>query len=360
VTAQRVVWLPLLTLCAVAAAACAGPRDAITELGALYATRDGDHATYAKVDTEGDEIEEPVAFALEHLTEIDEADADDLEPCERAALCVTLAEMARLDRARVVRGRALVSLREQLLLLDRPARMLAARPVDEEALGKELDALLTLAEGPPEAAGAVVAQRGADLQRAAEALLKVAPDRIALAEKLARLAAKGGRRARDAEAPDEVIHALERAAAAQATQLAVLVARGAAPPLAYGLTDPGEGARGAAGKLLMTFDPVAATADLGRVWQSEMRRGTGPGEAALVRVFWLRELAAAPLTGANLHPTLRAALVEELMGEDAATAWWAQQAMAHLLARDPATTPVAELRSAWLALSEWQPERAGS
>ena len=359
-TAQRVVWLPLLTAWVVAATSCSGPRDAITELGGLYATRDGERATYAKSDSEGDEIEEPVVFALEQLTEIDESDADELEPCERAALCVTLAEMARLDRARVVRGRALVSLREQLALLDRPARLLETRPVDEEALGKELDALLTLAEEAPESAGALIAARGADLLRAAAALQSVAPDRIALAEKLALLAAKGARRARDAEAPAEVIAALEKAAAAQACQLAALVARGGAPPTLHGLTDPGEGARGTAGKLLLMLDPVAAPVDLGKVWQVEMQRGTGPGEAALVRVFWLQELAAAPMTGANLHPPLRRALIAELVGDDAATAWWAHQAMAHLLARDPATTPVAELKSAWLALSEWQPERAGS
>jgi len=359
VTSPRVVWLPLRTALVVAAASCAGPRDAITSLGALYETRDGDHATYAKHDPDGDEVEDPVSHALNQLTEIDEADADELEPCERAALCVTLAEMARLDRARVVRARALVTLREQLVLLDRPAKLLVARPVDEEALGKELDALLTLAEGPPEAAGALVAARGADLRRAAAALESVAPDRIALGEKLTRLAAKGGRRARDCEAPEDLVAALEHAAAMQAAQLAALVAHGGAPPTFYGLTDPGEGARGAAGKLLLTLEPIGATADLGRIWKFEMARGTGPGEAALVRVFWLRELATAPLTGANIHPSLRTALVEELMGEDAATAYWAQQAMAHLLGRDPAT-PVAELRSAWLALSEWQTERAGS
>ncbi|MBM4013608.1 MAG: hypothetical protein FJ293_01410 [Planctomycetes bacterium] len=372
------------------ACSCATPQDRIADLGDLYATRDAPRATYAPdvVDrglgarfgrawcwpwdepaplTEREPLEDPVGFALDRLDELEQTlDDDALDPVERVVAVVTLADLATLDRSRIVRQRAFAVLARLCDALPAtPPRPLASH--DEAALLAAIEPLLAFCESPTVDAAPLAPDREAELARAAAALEAVAVERIALAQRFALLAAKGARRAErvdrseraaaDGGAPVATA-ALERAAIAQARQVAWLATAPAADH-PRGIGDPGDGVRAVAGQVRIRLDPVAATVDLGRAWSGELNRAFAPGIVTLVRIEWLQALAQAPIRGANVHPSLRGALAQELDDEDAAVAHWARAAIGHLLERD-AATPSAELKAAWLALGEWQPARAGS
>lgn len=368
-------FLPAVLFAAAGAlAGCATPRDALANLGELYASREEPVAAYAAEVTDRgfwartgrafrsiaadpppladvEPLEEPVEFALEQLAEVEAADADDLDPAERVAAAALLAEMARLDRARVLRLRALEVLARQIELLGGSGRPCALAPVDPATLEAKLDPLLRLAEGDLEAARGRLAGDATRLGAAAGELAALEPDAFGLALRLARLAAKCARRGRDLAADRELVASLDAAGIAAARHLAFLVAR-ADEVLGRGLLDPAEEPRVAAAELLFALDPVAATVEIGRAWQYGVPRA--------VRIAWLRALASAPLDAANVHPSLRPALVSDLTlrSQDAALAWWSRAALAHLLGRDVETTPIAELEAAWLALGEWQPRVA--
>lgn len=361
-------------------AACASPTDAISNLGELYSTRDGERATYAGTVTdrgffarlgqacrlpwsdpaplvEQEELEDPVAFALANLRDLDGEEVGELDSCERAVAVATVADLAQLDRSRIVRQRAYEVIAAQLAATQPlPAR--PAGPAEEAALAAPLEALLALCEAAPADAEAVAQASALLLPAAAAALTSAAPTRMALAQKFVLLAVKGARRAAAAGLEPTVVAALEQAALIQSVQVAWLAAH-PEPASVHGVLDVADGVRSAAGRLLIAIDPVAATVDLGRSWMIEQNRALAPGIVTLVRVDWLRALATAPIEGANVHPSLRGQLAQELLADDAAVAWWARAAVAHLLGRDQAATPVAELKAAWLALGEWRPTLAG-
>lgn len=355
---RRVALLPLALLLPFALlAGCSTPRDAVARLGELYARHDDVVAEYSA------EIDDPVDEALEQLACLEEGDEEDLEPGERVAAVATLAELSRLDRSRIVRARALGVLLRQLDWLPADRRPATLAPIDEAELTRALEPLLALAECPPEEVAARVGVDGPALLAAARALAAAQPDSFALTLRLTRLAAKSARRARDGGGGAELLAALDGAGAAQARQLAFVVARADAR-FGRGVLDPAGEVRAAAGALLCAIDPIAATVELGRAPGPGLAPAWNPGVPSLVRIAWLQQLERAHLTGANVHPALRSVLVQELQSDDAAIAFAARGAVAHLLGRAragdaaaaaPAALPsVAELKSAWLALGEWQ------
>ncbi len=361
--ALRILALLLLAL----ASACVTSRDAVANLGELYTRRDESVADYAALVTdrgffarlgrtfgtnddpaalyESEELEDPIAFALDNLARLELSDADDLDPCERVAAIATLAEMARLDRARIVRARAIEVLQSQLAQLDGPRKPAAVAAIDDAELNRKLDPLLRLAEAEPAAIAAVLANESAALMAASAELASVQPDAFLLALRLTRLAAKSTRRAIDGGGAAPLCSALDRAGFAAARHLAFLVAR-ADRALGRGVLDGASEVRLASGALLLSIDPIAATVEFGRAWTAAV--------APTVRVAWLQQLELAPIVAANVHPTLRAVLVQELQSDDAAVAYAARHAVCHLLARDPQGAKLPELKAAWLALGEWQ------
>ena len=346
----------LLLLAALPAAACHSERDAIANLDALYASRTGEHALYAKeVPKQGffagkdskEEIDDPVEFAIENLQELREAGPKSLDALERTRALGVACEMGRLDPSRIVRKFAYdTALVLWHSLPDRKFRF-ESRAVDEAALNVELDALIVLASAPPERQAPLLDERAAEIARGTAALEAVAPDRFELAHKLLLLAAKCGRIASTAEDEKEVEAALTAAAESLAGHVAFLAAR---PDFSSGrgVVDPSPEVQASAGRLLIAIDPVAATADLGEVYPRT--------QEALVRIAWLEALVEAPMRAPAVNGKLREPIALDLEYGDASIEFWAKHAMAHLLGADPDATSDAELRARWDALGEWDPQ----
>jgi hypothetical protein len=383
-------------LCCAAVLGCAAPQDSVAALGEIYDTRDPPRATYSSdaVDrgwgarfgqsfrlpwsepeplSEVEPLEDPVAFALEHLDRLDAALADgdeELDLIDRAIAVATLADLATLDRSRIVRQRAFAVMAFACGgLPTEPSRPKGAST--EAGLPAALEPLLAYCEVPAGDVAPLTAVQASELTGSARQLEATAVEGLKTAQRLALLCAKGARRASrskrgeqppgaeaEAGAVPDAVRALERAAAAQARQAAWLATLPATDH-PRGIGDPGDLVRATAGRVRLLLDPVAATEDLGRAWVAEQNRAFAPGIVTLVRIEWLKTLAEAPISGANVHPSLRGPLLQELDAEDASVAHWARAAIAHLLGRDPGA-PRSELSAAWLALGEWQPARSGT
>jgi len=340
--------LPWLLL----AGGCLSPRKSIANLDELYESRGGERATHAREITDHgwfsldgrEELDDPVAFAIENLGELARASPRDLDRLERARAIGVAAEIGRIDPSRIVRLRGYETARALWLGIPETGFRFAARPVDEAELHARIDALLTLATAEEARRGGLVAAHGSALAEGALALAEQRPDSFPFALKLLLLATKAGRLVELSDGPPSLLESLERASESLAAQVCFLTAR-ADPAAGGGIADPSPEVRIGAGRLLIAIDPVAATAELGRVYAFTPE--------AAVRIAWLRALSESRARARGVHPSLRGPLALELEAEDAAVEWWARQALAALLALDAERTEVAELRSRWLALGEW-------
>jgi hypothetical protein len=347
----------------------AAPPTAVANLEDLYRARDDQTGTYANevtdrgwINTKGlairgifgepdpitevEQLDNPIEFGLKNLAIVFDTSGETLDDFEWARAVAAAAEIGRIDPARILRSRGYET--AALLLGSRRTggERCEVKPVDEAALTTALAPLRALADAPRKERAAVIASHSADLLPAARALTAVRPGSFELCGKLLQLAARCGRLLARAKGQPDAEAELRTACHALAFQVAYLSALPDVPNL-KGLFDSSSEARISAGRLLLAVDPAAATVELGKIWMHT--------PDPLVRVAWLQALAQSGLTGAGVHPTLRAPLLNEISSEseNAAVRYWAKQAMATMLKMDVETATEAEVRAKWLALGDW-------
>jgi len=278
-------------------------------------------------------VQDPIQYCIDRLEKLQEA-APDLEDHRRLRAVIAVAAMTRMDRSRILRSEALRLLEALSLPIVHDFRLETSTVDDEAKVTAQIEPLLAWVEGPTDESGNDDVAR---IEIAIARFSELRPESIALAEKL--LTVGGLALARSEGSAWQ--KPLQTATRRHAVQLAFLSGLEA-------LNDPVPAVRARAGRLLLLLDPAEASRRIGRMY--------GGFEDGVTKVALLLTLQESKVAPADLDPTFRRGMWNDVENGEAAVSAWARWSLARLLGVDPRTITRDELRSRWESLPGWSAE----